>query len=328
MTEADNMTSDNNYNFKGRTIDKLITNNDVISPDRYVFWMDDVKILYKNKNYAKFFPMADMTRVEQLNAITRFFIYLIIVLILVDNTSEFIYIPIIGIILCIVMYNVFEIDDKGKRGELLRMRKKKEGMQVEGPDINYRTYQVDEDGEIATVDIDVEKEQQDSDEILSNQHTDYEIEAGYYDSNGRLQIGRYNPPIQSLKKQAEIENINYSLDEMRIYDSSHCRRPTADNPFMNPSQDDFNKENVPVACNADDQDINNDMQAKFTMDMYRDIEDVFDKKNSQRQFYTIAHNIPNDQEAFARWCHKYPATCKTNQERCLRYEDLRTKYPQ
>src|SRR5271170_516795 len=158
MTESDNMMSNNN-NFEGRTIDKLITNNDVISPDRYVFWMDDVKILYKDKNYAKFFPMTDMTRVEQLNAMTRFFIYLILILILVDNTSEFIYIPIIGIILCIVMYNVFEIDDKGKRGELLRIRKKKEEMQVEGPDINYRTYQIDDDGDIATVDIDVEEEQ-------------------------------------------------------------------------------------------------------------------------------------------------------------------------
>ena len=50
---------------------------------------------------------------------------------------------------------------------------------------------------------------------------------------------------------------------------------------MNPSIDDFNKESVPVACNADDEDINNEMALKFNQDMYRDIEDVFNKKNSR-----------------------------------------------
>jgi hypothetical protein len=95
---------------------------------------------------------------------------------------------------------------------------------------------------------------------------------------------------------------------------------------MNSSAGDFNKENVPVACNADDEDINKDIDLKFNADLYRDIEDVFNKKNSQRQFYTVAHNVPNDQEAFARWCYKFPKTCKTDQERCLEYEDLRTKY--
>lgn len=317
---------DNNED--GHSIDKMVTNNDVISPDRYIFWMDDIKVLYMDQNYAKFFPTPTMTRVEQLNALTRFFIYLFMILLLIDKSNEFIYIPLIGIIMCIVLYNLFEIDDKGKRTELLRMRRSKEDMKVQGPDINYRTYQIDENGEVVTIDIDAEESQKYKDVSFSEklQPTDYEVEAGYYDANGRLQIGKYNPPVQSLKKQAEIENIKYSLDEMRIYDSSRCRRPTADNPFMNPSQDDMNKDNVPVACNVDDEDIRNDMDLKFTQDMYRDIDDVFDKKNSQRQFYTVAHNIPNDMEAFARWCYKFPPTCKTNQERCLRYEDLRTKY--
>jgi hypothetical protein len=90
---------------------------------------------------------------------------------------------------------------------------------------------------------------------------------------------------------------------------------------------DFNNDNhSPVACNSDDEDIKQNMDLKFNEDMYHDIEDVFDKKNSQRQFFTVAHTIPNDMEAFANWCYKFPPTCKTNQERCLRYEDLRMKY--
>lgn len=324
-------TSDNTDDTSGTdaTIMTNLNNNpNVISPDRYVFWMNNICVLYKNDGYIKFVPTSDMTRVEQLNALTRFFIYLIIILFLFDRTDEFIYVPIIGLIMVIVLYNVFEADDNGKREELLRMKRRKEAMTVQESDLNYRTYQVNDDGQIVTVDIDQEEAQRYKDELEADAPaaTDYGLEAGYYDSDGKLQIGPYNSAVTSLEKQSKKENIRYSLDEMRLYDMNRCRKPTVDNPFMNPSADDFNKEDVPVACNADEEDINKEMKLKFNADMYRDLEDVFDKKNSQRQFYTIAHNVPNDQEAFARWCYKFPATCKTNQERCLRYEDLRTKY--
>ena len=307
-------------------------NNDhnVISPDRYVFWMNDIRILYQNEGYIKFIPTNDMTRVEQLNAFTRFFIYLIIIIFLFDRSDEFMYVPIIGLIMVIVLYNVFEADENGKREELLRMKRRKEAMLVQSSDLNYRTYQVNDDGQVVTVDIDREEAQTYSDQLSSDapSQTTYGLEAGYYDSDGKLHTGPYNDAVSSLEKQNKKENIRYSLDEMRLYEMEKCRRPTVDNPFMNTSVDDYNKEDVPVACNSDEDEIKKDIALKFNQDMYRDIDDVFDKKNSQRQFYTIAHNVPNDQEAFARWCYKFPATCKTNQERCLRYEDLRTKYPQ
>jgi hypothetical protein len=305
-------------------------NTDTISPERYVFWMNDITVLFRDKGYIKFVPTSEMTRVEQLNAFSRFFLYLILILVLFDKTDEFIYVPIIGLIMVVVLYNIFEIDEGGKREEILRMKRIRESMRnVEG-DINYRTYQVDDDGDVVTIDIDREENQQylNDDDSESSQPTDYELEAGHYDSNNKLHTGPYLSPVQSLKEQEKKSKnkIKYSLDEMRIYESNRCRKPTVDNPFMNPSVDDFNKEDTPKACNADDEDIRKDIELKFNEDLYRDIEDVFDKKNSQRQFYTVAHSIPNDQEGFARWCYKFPATCKTNQERCLRYEDLRTKY--
>lgn len=313
------------------TINENLNNNpNVISPERYVFWMNDISVLFKNEAYIKFVPTEDMTRIEQLNAFTRFFIYLIIILFMFDRTDEFIYVPIIGIIMVIVLYNVFEADENGKREELLRMKRRKEAMIVQSSDLNYRTYQVDDNGQVVTVDIDQEESQRykDSTESDSQMSADYELEVGYYGSNGKLQMGQYNDAVSSIKKQKQKEDIRYSLDEMRLYEINRCRKPTVDNPFMNPSADDFNKEDVPVACNAEEEDIKKEVELKFNADLYRDIEDVFNKKNSQRQFYTIAHNVPNDQEAFARWCYKFPATCKTNQERCLRYEDMRTKYQQ
>jgi hypothetical protein len=292
--------------------------NNNISPERYVFWMNDISVLYKNEGYIKFVPTSDMTRVEQLNAFTRFFIYLILILFFFDKTDNFMYIPIIGLIMVIVLYNVFESDDDGKRAEILRMKHKNE-MMTNQSDLNYRTYQVDDNGKIITVDID------DNIDIDKEKSQHYDLETGFYDSNGKIKFGKYNSgKYKSLKENKDVE---YSLDEMRLYNMARSRKPTVDNPFMNPTTDEFNSDVAvaAVACN-DDENVNNDIELKFNADLYRDLEDVFDRKNSQRQFYTVAHNVPNDQEAFARWCYKFPKTCKTDQDHCLRYEDLRVKY--
>lgn len=290
----------------------------ITSPDRCVFWLNDITVLYKDNAYLKFIPTSEMTRVEQLNSMTLFCIYLIILLLMFDTTNEWLFLPISGLILIIILYNVYEADDEGKRQELITKNKTVKN-EITVPDINYRTFQVDDDGKIVTIDID-EDEQKRAD-AHSNNRNNYELEVGYYDSNGKLSYGTDH----GIHKE-EPRQSTYSLDEIRLYQKNKCRLPTVDNPFMNPSVDDFNKEDVPVACNSDDDDIHKNIDLKFNQDLYRDVEDVFNKKNSQRQFFTVAHNIPNDQEAFAKWLYKFPPTCKEDQTRCLRYQDLRTKY--
>ena len=321
-----------------------IINNSDISPERYVFWLNDITVLFKNDSYIKFIPTNDMTRIEQLNALTRLFIYLTILFVILGKTDDLIYIPLIGIVFCIILYNLFEIDDTGKRKELQRMKRNttSKNYELPIPDINYRTYQVNDNGEIITVDID-QQEQEKFDKSKNKNQTEYDIEVGYYDSNGNIVYGDYNGALNKNHTSGmidptnptkfdkdnslnDLKNIKYTMDEIRLYENAKCRRPTNDNPFMNPSLDDLNKENVPVACNSDDEDIQNEISNKFNQDMYRDIEDVFNRKNSQRQFYTVHQSIPNDQEAFARWCYGFPPTCKTDQQYCLRYQDLRTKY--
>jgi hypothetical protein len=324
--------SDINNNQNNNTLSRQASgsfqlDNTAISPERYIFWLDDLSVLYKNNGYTQFVPTSNMTRVEQLNALTRFFLYTIIIFYILGEPNEWMYIPIIGIIFCIVLYNVFEVDEKGKKEELIRMKRKiiverMENEELQYPDVNYRIYQVNDDGEIVTKDIDRDQKQNDLESASLPGSSDHDIEAGYYDSDGKLQYGQYNDPFTAKP----TDDIKYTLDEIRAYERAKCKKPTLDNPSMNQSLDDFNKEAVPVACNADIPDIAKDQELKFNASIYRDIEDVFDNKNSQRQFFTVPHNIPNDQEAFARWCYKFPTTCKTDQERCLRYEDLRTKY--
>lgn len=337
-------------------IENTKTNN-IITSERYVFWLDDLSVLYKDKNYIKFMPTTDMSRVEQLNALTRFSIYLLILFLLFGKEDEWLYLPIIGLIFIIVLYNLFAIDEDGKKQELFRMKRKVKSPVLDEPEINYRTYLVDDDGETRVVDIDLEEQKKFLKSIKSKKNknddpnnddydtldlesldtldrqslnlniddkTNFELESGFINSNGDFQYGSYYGALS--RKESDEDKIKFSLDEFRIYEKNKCRKPSKENPFMNPSVNDYNKPNVPVACNADDEDINDDINLKFNKDMYRDLEDVFNRKNSQRQFFTVHHNIPNDQEAFARWCYKMPETCKTDQSRCLKYQDLRTKY--
>ena len=141
-----------------------------------------------------------------------------------------------------------------------------------------------------------------------NPETFNDMEVGYYDSNGEL---RFNRTTSLPTKKADV---TYS-----------CRKPTVDNPFMNPPISDFNTE-APAPCNTDDENINNEINKAFKTDLYMDIDDVFSKKNSQRLFYTVPNaSIPNNQEDFANWLYRAPVTCKEDQEQCLRYEDLRFK---
>ena len=264
--------------------------NSVGNKDRYTFWLNDVTVLFRNKGYVKFIPTYEMTRVEQLNAMTLFCMYLIIILFIFNKTDDLLCVPIIAIILFIVLYNVFEVDNKGKQLEIMRIKKQ------------------------ITNDIDSVNEYE------SNNIGD-DMEVGYYDSNNKIVYNNTNN---------KIKDINYSLDDIREYSKNSCIRPTENNPFMNPSTNDFNnpeKIDGIVACNTDDDEIiDKDIDDKFNADLYRDIDDVYNKKNSQRQFFTIPQSVPNDQEAFGRWCYKFPATCKTDQTRCTRYQDYRVKY--
>lgn len=69
--------------------------------------------------------------------------------------------------------------------------------------------------------------------------------------------------------------------------------------------------------------IANKIDMRLNPDLYSDIDEVFEKKNMSR---LEQYNIINDQEAFGLWCHDFLPTCKTNQERCIRFEDIRMKY--
>jgi hypothetical protein len=112
-----------------------------------------------------------------------------------------------------------------------------------------------------------------------------------------------------------------------------CTKPTLDNPFMNFTMGDrlnivdSEVKDKPPAC--DPESVKKDIEKNFENNLYRDVNDVFGKINSQRQFYTMPWTsaIPDPNGDFKNWLYKSPKTCKEDSDFCNRYEDIRRNTP-
>ena len=107
--------------------------------------------------------------------------------------------------------------------------------------------------------------------------------------------------IYSRKKIENFEN-----KENIVY-------PTKDNPFMNVQMTDYtDNPNRESANKVDDSlELRENITQNFNNKLYRNVGDIFERENSQRQFYTNPiTTIPNDQTKFAEWLYKTPPTCK------------------
>jgi hypothetical protein len=261
---------------------------------RDIFWLDDPTVLYSNNNYIRFVPSPKMTRTEQLNALTRFSIYLTLLIILFGKAKEWLIAPVGLFIFVVIIYNICNLDKLSKQKEANRF--------------NNELFDAEGDGK-------------------PDDETEYSIEAGYYDSNGKLRTGKYLGPET---KRVMAPKPDY--EKFEKYTKATCRLPTENNPFMNPAITDFNNGDAPAACNADDDEVKEIIDTKFNEGLYRDIDDLFNIKNSQRQFYTVpVTSTPPDTVEFANWLYNTPKTtvCKETtpegQSNCLRYEDIRLR---
>lgn len=200
--------------------------------DKEKFWLDDLRVLFSDKkNYLLFFPRKNMTQNEILNSITRFSIYLTIILLLfADWNSYYFYIPVILIILMIIFHKIIQIEQKTEA----------------------------------------------------------------------------------------MTNI-----------SDKCYAPNKNNPLMNVLLGDYiDDPQRQKACSHNDPEIKKEVNKHFYDNLFVNVDDLYENRQSQRQFYTMpSTTIPNDQEGFANWLYYMPPEdyCKTNQESCLRNEDVRYK---
>ena len=111
----------------------------------------------------------------------------------------------------------------------------------------------------------------------------------------------------------QLMNDVQTGDELIKNLEGSCKTPTQNNPFMNPEIYDYNTNKMaePACTSYNNKGLQNYTEKQFNESLIRDVNDLFGKNNSQRQFYTVPGNsIPNDQDTFAKWLYATPKTCK------------------
>jgi len=87
---------------------------------------------------------------------------------------------------------------------------------------------------------------------------------------------------------------------------------------------DFNPSNISEDKINDG--YNNYELNKLRSDMFETVDNVFEKKNHERQFNTIPnHSDPTAEDIARKWIYATPVTCKETSGQCLEYEDLSRK---
>jgi len=121
----------------------------------------------------------------------------------------------------------------------------------------------------------------------------------------------YNEEVR-VKKEKTLDYFNRDVINQKT-----CVKPTKDNPFMNPNI--LDKTNLDFdACHVDNRKIRKEINTYFKDPVFKDVIDIYDRKFSERQFYTVPETtIPNNREAYLKWLYSIDKTCKENNgERC------------
>ena len=221
-----------------------------------IFWINNIRILFENKNYLDFYPSYNSSRVEQLNSLTRLCIYSTVILYLFNYRADVLYIPISSMIGILLFYYLHKNDKKNK-------------ITVK-PNLN---------------------------------------------NNNNIIINKLNKNDNSFDKLNNLDDLNDRLDKEKFI----TKKSTIDNPFMNPTILDYNTGYVSPGSIIIDKETENMINDNFNHNLFYDIEDAWDSRNSQRQFFTVpSYKIPNDQNAFANWLYKVEDKdlCKVNQNGC------------
>lgn len=135
--------------------------------------------------------------------------------------------------------------------------------------------------------------------------------------------------LTNAQENADEEKILSIIDDDLKKNNSTCTDPTTNNPFMNINLI-TDKRDKPKACEYyDNKEVKKEVNDRFNFNLYRDVSDLYNKNNSQREYYTMpSTTIPNEQTSFAKWCYKSPPTCKEDTIRCVPETSLPEPIPQ
>lgn len=280
------------------------------------FWIRDPSVLYKD--YYKIIPTTNMSRIEQMNTISRLIIYYMILIIIFNRNETIILYCIVALIMICVIYFIYSTNEKGVMTDLINENKNEYSEFKNIKNCPTGGCRGDYDPSIDSVYDDYKNK-------IYKGETNIGIESGFIDSNGNYNIGPDNSiiNIKEYEKNKEEKDKKPSYDKNELYKKNTCSNATVENPFNNIVFSDYlDLENLPVACNSSDENIQKDQQNLYNSSIFRNTSDVFSRENSQRLFYSPPISItPESQENFANWCFKRGQTCKENTKYCSYYEE-------
>jgi len=101
-------------------------------------------------------------------------------------------------------------------------------------------------------------------------------------------------------------------------DSRECYPSSVDNPFMNPLPADDRKRG-PACSTTNDAAVANKVEANFGHNLFTDVNDIYNRRHSQRQWYTVPNTtFGEEQGKFAQWLYGVGPTCKEgNGDQCV-----------
>lgn len=108
--------------------------------------------------------------------------------------------------------------------------------------------------------------------------------------------------LRWLKKTSNVpqiqeEEVKENFEPKVV--TKDCTPPIKKNPYMNPLM--YESRQKPPACPIENKNIAKKADQIFQQTMFKDVDDVWNRRTNSRQFYTMpSTTFPNNQKAFAK----------------------------
>lgn len=124
---------------------------------------------------------------------------------------------------------------------------------------------------------------------------------------------------QNLELEDQSKNILFTRGGNGLYEKpKKCYNTSVDNPFMNPLPTDDRKRG-PACSTINNAKTASKVEANFGNGLFTDVNDIYNKRHSQRQWYTVPNTtFGEEQGKFAQWLYGVGPTCKEgNGNQCV-----------
>lgn len=135
--------------------------------------------------------------------------------------------------------------------------------------------------------------------------------------NYKMNKDEYDKELHDRKGESKQEKeVKEEFED--YYEYKHSDRPTENNPFMNYNFITDTREKKPTYKaflyeNEYADNMKQDIEDKFETNLYRGVSDLYNKNNSQREFYSVpppAQEDPGAQTRFGKWLFHWGPTAK------------------